>query len=37
MMLMAINAEPSQVDDMIDRHCQLRGMSTAATAGAAIN
>jgi hypothetical protein len=37
MMLMAINADPSQVDDMIDRLCNLRGMSTAVSAGAAVN
>jgi hypothetical protein len=33
----AINADPSQVDDTIDRFCNLRGMSTAASAGAAVN
>ena len=27
--MMAINADPSQVDDMIDTLCNLRGMSTA--------
>ena len=37
MMLVAINADPSQVDDMIDRLCNLRGMSTAASAGTAVN
>lgn len=37
MMLVAINSEPSQVDDMIDRLCNLRGMSTAVSAGAAVN
>ncbi len=37
MMLVAINADPSQVDDMIDRLCNLRGMSTATSAGAAVN
>ncbi len=37
MMLMAINADPSQVDDMIDTLCNLRGMSTAASAGTSIN
>ncbi len=37
MMLVAINADPSQVDDMIDRLCNLRGMSTAVSAGAAVN
>lgn len=37
MTLMAINADPSQADDMIDRLCQLRGMSTAASAGTAVN
>ena len=37
LMLMAINADPSQVDDMIDTLCNLRGMSNAASAGAAIN
>ena len=37
MMLMAINADPSQVDDMIDTLCNLRGMSTAASAGTAVN
>ncbi len=37
MMLVAINADPSQVDDMIDRLCNLRGLSTAVSAGAAVN
>ena len=37
MMLVAINSDPSQVDDMIDRLCNLRGMSTAASAGTAVN
>ena len=37
MMLMAINADPFQVDDMIDTLCNLRGMSTATSAGAAVN
>ncbi len=37
MMLVAINSGPSQVDDMIDTLYNLRGMSTAASAGAAIN
>ncbi len=37
MTLVAINADPSQVDDMIDRLCNLRGMSTAVSAGAAVN
>jgi hypothetical protein len=37
MMLVAINADPSQVDDMIDRLCNLRGMSTAASVGTAVN
>ncbi len=37
LMLMAINADPSQVDDMIDTLCNLRGMSTAASAGTAVN
>jgi hypothetical protein len=37
MMLVAINADPSQVDDMIDRLCNLRGMSTAVSSGAAVN
>jgi hypothetical protein len=37
MMLVAINSDPSQVDDMIDRLCNLRGMSTAVSAGAAVN
>ena len=37
MMLVAINADPSQVDDIIDRLCNLRGMSTAASAGTAVN
>jgi hypothetical protein len=37
LMLMAINSDPSQVDDMIDRLCNLRGMSTAVSAGAAVN
>ena len=36
-MLMAINAYPTQVDDMIDTLCNLRGMSTAVSAGAAVN
>ena len=35
--LMAINADPSEVDDMIDTLCNLRGMSTAASAGVAVN
>ena len=37
MMLVAINSDPSQVDDMIDTLCNLRGMSTAVSAGAAVN
>jgi hypothetical protein len=37
MMLMAINSDPSQVDDMIDRLCNLRGMSTAVSSGAEVN
>jgi hypothetical protein len=37
MMLVAINSDPSQVDGMIDMLCNLRGMSTAVSAGAAIN
>jgi hypothetical protein len=37
MTLMAINADPSQVDDMIDTLCNLRGMSTAVSAGTAVN
>lgn len=37
MMLMAINADPSQVDDMIDTLCNLRGLSTATSAGSAVN
>jgi hypothetical protein len=37
MMLVAINADPTQVDDMIDTLCNLRGMSTAVSAGAAVN
>jgi hypothetical protein len=37
MMLVGINADPSQVDDMIERLCNLRGMSTAVSAGAAVN
>ncbi len=37
LMLVAINSDPSQVDDMIDRLCNLRGMSTAASAGTAVN
>jgi hypothetical protein len=37
MMLVAINSDPYQVDDMIDRLCNLRGMSTAASAGTAVN
>ena len=37
MMLVAINADPSQVDDMIDRLCNLRGMSSAVSAGTAVN
>ena len=37
MMLMAINSDPSQVDDMIDTLCNLRGLSTATSAGSAVN
>jgi hypothetical protein len=37
MMLVAINSDPFQVDDMIDRLCNLRGMSTAVSAGSAVN
>ena len=37
MMLVAINSDPSQADDMIDRLCNLRGMSTAASAGTSVN
>lgn len=37
MMLVAINSDPFQVDDIIDRLCNLRGMSTAVSAGAAVN
>lgn len=37
MTLMAINADPTQADAMIDALCQLRGMSTAASAGVAVN
>ena len=37
MMLMAINADPSQVDDMIDTLCNFRGMNTADSAGTAVN
>ena len=37
MTLMAINADPTQADDMIDTLCNLRGMSTAAIAGTAVN
>jgi hypothetical protein len=37
MMLVAINSDSSQVDDMIDRLCNLRGMSTAVSAGTAVN
>lgn len=37
MTLMAINADPTQVDDMIDTLCNLRGMSTATSAGTAVN
>jgi hypothetical protein len=37
MMLVAINADPSQVDDMIDRLCNLRGISTAARVSTAVN
>lgn len=37
MTLMAINADPTQADAMIDTLCQLRGMSSAASAGAAVN
>ena len=37
MTLMAINADPSQVDDMIDTLCNLRGMSMAVSAGTAVN
>jgi hypothetical protein len=36
-MLVVINFDPSQVDDMIDMLCNLRGMSTAASAGSAVN
>jgi hypothetical protein len=37
MMLVAINADPFHVDDLIDTLCNLRGMSMAASAGTAIN
>jgi hypothetical protein len=37
MTLMAINADPSQADDMIDTLCQLRGMGTDHSAGGAVN
>jgi hypothetical protein len=37
MMLVAINADPSQVDEMIDTLCNLHGMSTAVSAGTVIN
>lgn len=37
MMLVAINSDSYQVDDMIDRLCNLRGMSSAVSAGAAVN
>jgi hypothetical protein len=37
LMLMAINADPTQVDDMIDTLCNLRGMSTAVSGGTAVN
>jgi hypothetical protein len=37
MTLVAINADPTQVDDMIDTLCNLRGMSTATSAGTAVN
>lgn len=37
MTLMAINADPSKVDDMIDTLCNLRGLSTATSAGSAVN
>jgi hypothetical protein len=37
LVLVAINADPTQVDDMIDTLCNLRGMSTAVSAGAAVN
>jgi hypothetical protein len=37
MTLMAINADPTQVDDMINTLCNLRGMSTAASDGTAVN
>ena len=37
MTLMAINADPTQADDMIDTLCQLRGIGTDQTAGGAVN
>lgn len=37
MMLVAINADPTQADDMIDTLCQLRGIGTDQTAGGAVN
>jgi hypothetical protein len=37
MTLMAINADPSQADDMIDTLCQLRGIGTDHSAGGAVN
>lgn len=37
MTLMAVNADPSQADDLIDMLCQLRGIGTAHSAGAAVN
>ncbi len=35
--LMVINADPTPADAMIDTLCNLRGMSTAASAGTAVN
>jgi hypothetical protein len=37
MMLLASIADQTPVDDMIDMLCHLRGMSTAVSAGAAVN
>ena len=37
MTLMAINADPNQTDEMIETLCQLRGVSTTDSGGAAVN
>ncbi len=36
-MLVGINPDPSHLDDMIDRLCQLRAVSMAASVGTAFN